>query len=236
MFSLFLIVHLNPISTPSDALFYHSLGAFKQEVPSPTQDKNLNLKQGNANGSGGGTVLNGQSAGDLQTQHSMNGVASPADTTGNNGTVDIINSLQGHQQQMCHLQQQGNNNNASNGSNGGANGPTATGNSPGNHLNENVVNFQQMLQENNNFNEKLNSSAGRVMTPPQMDKPLLGSAFSNADARFQYVLAASTSIATKNNEDTLTYLNQGQSYEIKLKKLGDLTNYRNKVLTVRRHI
>ncbi|KAF5285674.1 hypothetical protein FQA39_LY16538 [Lamprigera yunnana] len=48
--------------------------------------------------------------------------------------------------------------------------------------------------------------------------------------RFQYVLAAATSIATKVNEDTLTYLNQGQSYEIKLKKLGDLSNYRGKLL------
>ncbi|XP_059609343.1 transcription factor CP2 [Phlebotomus argentipes] len=50
------------------------------------------------------------------------------------------------------------------------------------------------------------------------------------DCRFQYVLAAATSIATKSNEDTLTYLNQGQSYEIKLKKLGDLSPYRNKIL------
>ncbi|KAJ6641346.1 Upstream-binding protein 1 [Pseudolycoriella hygida] len=48
--------------------------------------------------------------------------------------------------------------------------------------------------------------------------------------KFQYVLAAPTSIATKNNEDTLTYLNQGQSYEIKLKKLGDLSTYRGKIL------
>ncbi|XP_050306399.1 transcription factor CP2-like protein 1 isoform X2 [Anthonomus grandis grandis] len=50
------------------------------------------------------------------------------------------------------------------------------------------------------------------------------------DCRFQYVLAAATSIATKQNEDTLTYLNQGQSYEIKLKKLGDLSMYRGKLL------
>ncbi|KAB0805618.1 hypothetical protein PPYR_02588 [Photinus pyralis] len=50
------------------------------------------------------------------------------------------------------------------------------------------------------------------------------------DCRFQYVLAAATSIATKVNEDTLTYLNQGQSYEIKLKKLGDLSAYRGKLL------
>jgi CP2 transcription factor. len=51
--------------------------------------------------------------------------------------------------------------------------------------------------------------------------------------RFQYVLAAATSIATKVNEETLTYLNQGQSYEIKLKKLGELSAYRGKILKVR---
>uniref|UniRef100_T1GGF7 Grh/CP2 DB domain-containing protein n=1 Tax=Megaselia scalaris TaxID=36166 RepID=T1GGF7_MEGSC len=45
-----------------------------------------------------------------------------------------------------------------------------------------------------------------------------------------YILAAATSIATKNNEETLTYLNQGQSYEIKLKKTGDLSFYRDKIL------
>lgn len=54
--------------------------------------------------------------------------------------------------------------------------------------------------------------------------------FGNNDDRFQYVLAAATSIATKNNEETLTYLNQGQSYEIKLKKLGDLSTCRGKIM------
>lgn len=53
---------------------------------------------------------------------------------------------------------------------------------------------------------------------------------SNDDCRFQYVLAAATSIATKSNEETLTYLNQGQSYEIKLKKLGDLSSSRGKIM------
>lgn len=47
--------------------------------------------------------------------------------------------------------------------------------------------------------------------------------------RFQYVLAAATSTATKVNEETLTYLNQNQPYEIKLKKLGELTAYRGVV-------
>ncbi|XP_014670439.1 PREDICTED: transcription factor CP2-like [Priapulus caudatus] len=42
---------------------------------------------------------------------------------------------------------------------------------------------------------------------------------------FQYVLNAATSPATKVNEETLTYLNQGQSYDIRLKKLGDLSEF-----------
>ncbi|XP_039747650.1 transcription factor CP2-like protein 1 isoform X3 [Pararge aegeria] len=50
------------------------------------------------------------------------------------------------------------------------------------------------------------------------------------DTRFQYVLAAATSIATKQNEETLTYLNQGQPYEIKLKKVGDLLHCKDKIL------
>ncbi|XP_026473946.1 transcription factor CP2-like protein 1 isoform X2 [Ctenocephalides felis] len=50
------------------------------------------------------------------------------------------------------------------------------------------------------------------------------------DCRFQYVLGAATSIATKMNEESLTYLNQRQPYEIKLKKLGDLSPYKGKLL------
>lgn len=50
--------------------------------------------------------------------------------------------------------------------------------------------------------------------------------------RFQYVLGAATSIATKMNEESLTYLNQRQPYEIKLKKLGDLSPYKGKLLKV----
>ncbi|XP_014678609.1 PREDICTED: alpha-globin transcription factor CP2-like [Priapulus caudatus] len=47
---------------------------------------------------------------------------------------------------------------------------------------------------------------------------------------FQYVLGAATSPATRMNEETLTYLNQGQSYEIKLKKLSDLGSMKGKQL------
>lgn len=51
----------------------------------------------------------------------------------------------------------------------------------------------------------------------------------NESNRFQYILQAATAIAQKSNEDSLTYLNQGQSYEIKLKKLGDLVACRGKL-------
>lgn len=68
------------------------------------------------------------------------------------------------------------------------------------------------------------SSSGNHVSSSQHGNEL------NEDCRFQYVLAAATSIATKLNEETLTYLNQGQSYEIKLKKLGDLSAYRGKIL------
>ncbi|XP_039287190.1 transcription factor CP2 [Nilaparvata lugens] len=77
------------------------------------------------------------------------------------------------------------------------------------------------LEGNKNSNIAVSSSC---MSPTSSSEP------SAEDCRFQYVLAAATSIATKVNEETQTYLNQGQSYEIKLKKLGDLSNYRGKVL------
>ena len=41
---------------------------------------------------------------------------------------------------------------------------------------------------------------------------------------FQYMLCAPTSPATKVYEETLTYLNQNQSYEIKLKKIRDIAD------------
>lgn len=41
--------------------------------------------------------------------------------------------------------------------------------------------------------------------------------------KFHYMLAAPTSVATKLNEDTMTYLNQGQAYEIKLENMTDVS-------------
>ncbi|XP_023320794.1 transcription factor CP2-like protein 1 [Eurytemora carolleeae] len=48
------------------------------------------------------------------------------------------------------------------------------------------------------------------------------------ESRFQYILTAPTSIATKLGDPSLTYINQGQSYELKIKKLGDLSCYYKK--------
>lgn len=101
---------------------------------------------------------------------------------------------------------------------------------------------------NNTINQLLNQSAytnlqnaidaNLVSSPNSQDNYNVTSTNYNfaEDCRFQYVLAAATSIATKVNEDTLTYLNQGQSYEIKLKKLGDLSMYRGKSLKVPRRL
>ena len=51
----------------------------------------------------------------------------------------------------------------------------------------------------------------------------------NTDTSFQCILNAATSPATKVNEETLTYLNQGQSYELRIKKLGDHTAFHGKL-------
>lgn len=48
------------------------------------------------------------------------------------------------------------------------------------------------------------------------------------ESRFQYILAAPTSILTKPGDPSLTYINQGQSYEIKIKKLGDISGHYKK--------
>ena len=48
------------------------------------------------------------------------------------------------------------------------------------------------------------------------------------ESRFQYILAAPTSIVTKTGEPSLTYINQGQSYEMKIKKLGDISGHYKK--------
>lgn len=53
---------------------------------------------------------------------------------------------------------------------------------------------------------------------------------------FQYVLCAATSPAVKLHDETLTYLNQGQSYEIRMldnRKLGELPEINGKLVKVK---
>ncbi|XP_014484646.1 PREDICTED: transcription factor CP2-like protein 1 isoform X3 [Dinoponera quadriceps] len=92
-----------------------------------------------------------------------------------------------------------------------------------NNNGQTAASLHQLLYSSNEEYPPTSSSANHVSSSQQGNEL-------NEDCRFQYVLAAATSIATKVNEETLTYLNQGQSYEIKLKKLGDLSAYRGKIL------
>ncbi|KAI4468706.1 transcription factor cp2 [Holotrichia oblita] len=101
--------------------------------------------------------------------------------------------------------------------------------------NANVINttLHQLLGQTGYSTLQNAIDSNLLPSPPSLSQDgfaVVSSASSIEDCRFQYVLAAATSIATKINEDTLTYLNQGQSYEIKLKKLGDLSTYKGKLL------
>ncbi|XP_071038879.1 transcription factor CP2 isoform X1 [Parasteatoda tepidariorum] len=49
-------------------------------------------------------------------------------------------------------------------------------------------------------------------------------------AEFQYRLSAATALGTRTGEEALTYLNQGQSYEIRLKKLRGIADMKGKLL------
>lgn len=94
----------------------------------------------------------------------------------------------------------------------GANGSTSSSNG--------LSNFLEQLGGGNNHGDTGNTDG----------QENIRSSHRGDESRFQYVLAAATSIATKSNEETMTYLNQGQSYEIKVKKLGDLSTCRGKVM------
>ena len=63
-----------------------------------------------------------------------------------------------------------------------------------------------------------------VLNLPMFKQDLIGGANQGLPP-LQYMLCAPTSPATKVYEETLTYLNQGQSYEIKLKKLRDIADF-----------
>ena len=67
--------------------------------------------------------------------------------------------------------------------------------------------------------------------PPALDhQKQPGSGMDPEQAKFQYILVAQTSNATKLTEPSITYLNQGQAYELRMKKIGDLSNLTNRML------
>lgn len=68
----------------------------------------------------------------------------------------------------------------------------------------------------------------RIVNPKSENVHIVANTEDETDSRFQYILAAPTSIATKTGEPSLTYINQGQSYEIKIKKLGDISGHYKK--------
>ncbi|KAH9423360.1 hypothetical protein DERP_003639 [Dermatophagoides pteronyssinus] len=73
-----------------------------------------------------------------------------------------------------------------------------------------------------------NQAAGTVQVPhtmPQIDD--------EDDRKFQYILGAPTSAGTRIGLMTMTYLNQGQSYEIRLKKLKKVSIEPNLKTSVR---
>lgn len=80
----------------------------------------------------------------------------------------------------------------------------------------------------NNYNQTLKSRCTNYNVKLSND-------YMNSMNKFQYILMAPTSPAVKINEDTLTYLNQGQNYELKLSCLesasmeNSINNYNHMV-------
>lgn len=187
-----------------------SLTVFKQEAPSPENHINNNnindVTQININGSHQ----------DNNIGHSVEPDSN--DNNNNNNTTSMGITTTTTTQPTTSSTTTNNNaiNNVSNSNNSPRNVNEETGQSS-------TTSLHQLLYSNNDDYPPTSSSGNHVSSSQQ------GNEF-NEDSRFQYVLAAATSIATKVNEETLTYLNQGQSYEIKLKKLGDLSAYRGKIL------
>ena len=65
---------------------------------------------------------------------------------------------------------------------------------------------------------------------PAPPPPLPPTSSDPDQSKFQYILVAQTSNATKLNEPSITYLNQSQAYELRMKKVGDLSHLSNRLL------
>ncbi|GFQ81073.1 transcription factor CP2 [Trichonephila clavata] len=93
-------------------------------------------------------------------------------------------------------------------------------------------------QENSNEQvEQLRDSGGEMSI---QHAPILGMSLSRYSLQpgftpkmktdFQYILAAATCLGTKVGAETLTYLNQGQPYEIRLMKMHGISEMKGKLL------
>lgn len=180
---------------------------FKQELPSPPQKPGHEVIKSLKNAAGSSSMNHHHHHQQQQQQQQQ---------------------LQNQDQQQQHHNQSGSQSNLGGNGNVG-NGGNVQQNSVGNGLvgglggeaAGNVAALQNFMHANRyDSSGNINQASDGVQRPEHIHN----------DNRFQYVLAAATSIATKNNEESLTYLNQGQSYEIKLKKLGDLSPFRGKIL------
>jgi hypothetical protein len=83
-----------------------------------------------------------------------------------------------------------------------------------NHNISNEHSIQLNYTNNHNNNHNYNNYAVEKSIKFSND-------FLNTLNKFQYVLMAPTSPAVKSNEETLTYLNQGQNYELRLNRFNN---------------
>uniref|UniRef100_A0A674N177 Upstream-binding protein 1 n=1 Tax=Takifugu rubripes TaxID=31033 RepID=A0A674N177_TAKRU len=85
----------------------------------------------------------------------------------------------------------------------------------------------------NSFNPDKNSSDVLALPIFKQEKTSLPPEHETKNPPFQYVLCAATSPAVKLHDETLTYLNQGQSYEVRMldnRKPGELPELNNKMV------
>ncbi|XP_055536550.1 transcription factor CP2-like protein 1 isoform X4 [Wyeomyia smithii] len=205
----------------SDSLL--NFPVFKQELPSPPQKIVHEVIKSTKN-SDTTSSINQQQQQQQQHHHHQH------QQLQNQDQHHHSQQQQQQQQQQHHSQASAQQNLGNTGSTNGTQQQSSVGNeqtlvggvATGAHVTMSTIGGLQNFMHSNRFDsaENLNKQGDSIER----------SGKTRDDNRFQYVLGAATSIATKNNEESLTYLNQGQSYEIKLKKLGDLSPFRGKIL------
>jgi hypothetical protein len=105
------------------------------------------------------------------------------------------------------------------------------------HQQQSLQNQLQMQDENICFKGKQQQASSRSVTNFSMH-PEINQRYSNEinSNKFYYVLMAPTSPAVKLNEDTLTYLNQGQNYELRISRSNNVSHVSSAYLSDQRQI